>query len=44
MANILTEDRVFAFQELQEICAIPTTSIEKECGFASGDIFIINHK
>ncbi|GKC34797.1 hypothetical protein Tco_1047181, partial [Tanacetum coccineum] len=44
MANMLAEDRVFAFQELQEIRAIPTTPIGKECGFASGDIFTINHK
>ncbi|GJR57275.1 hypothetical protein Tco_1499437, partial [Tanacetum coccineum] len=44
MANILTEDRFFAFQELQEIRAILTKPIGKECRFANGDIFIINPK
>nr|GEV09397.1 hypothetical protein [Tanacetum cinerariifolium] len=44
MANILAEDRFFAFQELQEIRAILTTPIGKECRFPSGDIFIINPK
>nr|GEU64638.1 RNA-directed DNA polymerase, eukaryota [Tanacetum cinerariifolium] len=44
MANILVKDRLFTFQELQEIRAIPTTPIGKECGFASGDILTVNHK
>ncbi|GKB34149.1 pullulanase 1, chloroplastic [Tanacetum coccineum] len=44
MANILAEDRLFAFQELHEIRALQTTPIRKECRFASGDIFTINHK
>nr|GFA39640.1 hypothetical protein [Tanacetum cinerariifolium] len=44
MANILAEDRLFAFQELHEIRALPTTPIGKECRFSSGDTFTINHK
>nr|GEY49881.1 hypothetical protein [Tanacetum cinerariifolium] len=44
VANILFDDWLFAFQELQEIRAILTTPIEKECRFTSGDIFTINHK